>query len=173
MLKVPTPEPDQQPRWTGDLAQAHPRHETISSPSAKPESRWQSNLDSQSIYGLDRGLPDLDVPRNNGNAATNTIPPSNPGSQENQLKNLYSGGPQHSFDPQKPNSVFSVGGYFASPVPIKIPMELAPLSSILLENPMNLMYFHHFLNHTARILVVHDCSKNPFRTLLPQSKPAS
>lgn len=34
---------------------------------------------------------------------------------------------------------------------------------------MNLLYFHHFLNHTARILVPHDCSENPFRNILPQS----
>lgn len=33
---------------------------------------------------------------------------------------------------------------------------------------MNLLYFHHFLNHTARILVPHDCSANPFRNILPQ-----
>lgn len=34
---------------------------------------------------------------------------------------------------------------------------------------MNLLYFHHFLNHTARILVPHDCERNPFRLILPES----
>ncbi|KAL8952223.1 MAG: hypothetical protein Q9183_007402, partial [Haloplaca sp. 2 TL-2023] len=33
---------------------------------------------------------------------------------------------------------------------------------------MNLLYFHHFLNHTARILVPHDCAANPFKNILPQ-----
>lgn len=35
---------------------------------------------------------------------------------------------------------------------------------------MNMLYFHHFLNHTARILVPHDCSENPFKSILPQSR---
>lgn len=38
---------------------------------------------------------------------------------------------------------------------------------------MNLLYFHHFIDHTARILVPHDCEKNPFRTILPGSKNAA
>lgn len=44
-----------------------------------------------------------------------------------------------------------------------------PCTQLLLENPMNLLYFHHFLNHTARILVPHDCERNPFRLILPES----
>jgi hypothetical protein len=32
---------------------------------------------------------------------------------------------------------------------------------------MNLLYFHHFIYHTGRILVPHDCPENPFRTVLP------
>ncbi len=39
-----------------------------------------------------------------------------------------------------------------------------------MENKMNLLYFHHFINHTARILVPHDCEKNPFRQILPGSE---
>jgi hypothetical protein len=35
---------------------------------------------------------------------------------------------------------------------------------------MNLLYFHHFINCTARILVPHDCERNPFRHILPESK---
>lgn len=55
-------------------------------------------------------------------------------------------------------------------ISVKIPLSLHPLPAILNENSMNLLYFHHFLNHTARHLVAHDCSANPFRTILLKSE---
>ena len=66
-------------------------------------------------------------------------------------------------------TVFSKGGYYAKPVPIHIPRLLSPLPPTLLESPINMLYFHHFINHTARILVPHDCYLNPFATVLPAS----
>lgn len=63
---------------------------------------------------------------------------------------------------------FGKGGYYVKPVQIRIPKSLEPLPPILMENKMNLLYFHHFINHTARILVPHDCEKNPFRQILPE-----
>lgn len=63
---------------------------------------------------------------------------------------------------------FEPGGYYAQPVPIRIPKALEPLHPELNANPMNLLYFHHFINHTGRITVPHDCPDNPFRTVLPQ-----
>jgi hypothetical protein len=65
------------------------------------------------------------------------------------------------------NSDYS--GYYASPVPINIPRYLSPLPSSLLKNPINLLYFHHFLNHTSKMLVPHDCDNNPFVSVLPSS----
>lgn len=56
------------------------------------------------------------------------------------------------------------------PSHISIPRPLAPLPQLLLGNPKNLMYFDHYLKHTARLLVIHDCSENPFKHILPQSK---
>lgn len=39
-----------------------------------------------------------------------------------------------------------------------------------MKTQMNLLYFHHFLNHTARTLVAHECSDNPFREILPKNE---
>jgi hypothetical protein len=63
---------------------------------------------------------------------------------------------------------FEPTGYYAEPVLIHIPRALEPLPAELMDNQMNLLYFHHFINHTGRILVPHDCPENPFRSVLPQ-----
>jgi hypothetical protein len=52
---------------------------------------------------------------------------------------------------------------------MSIPRRLDPLPQWLLSNDQNKMYFHHYLKHTARLLVPHDCSENPFKHILPQS----
>lgn len=52
---------------------------------------------------------------------------------------------------------------------MSIPRRLDPLPQWLLANDQNKMYFHHYLKHTARLLVPHDCSENPFKHILPQS----
>jgi hypothetical protein len=119
------------------------------------------------------GLPDEDTPKNDdANAIMIFSPPAsrentmgwpNKPDQNNDFTELGTG--QRSRD-----MAFEPGGYYAKPVPIKIPQSLESLPSQLLENRMNLLYFHHFLNHTARILVPHDCEQNPFRIILPESK---
>ena len=58
------------------------------------------------------------------------------------------------------------------PTTLTIPRGLDPLPSILLDNEKNMMYFKHFLGFTARLLVPHDCSENPFKKVLPQSMPS-
>jgi hypothetical protein len=61
-----------------------------------------------------------------------------------------------------------VRNYYERRVEIWIPWKLEPLPPKLQQNPMNLLYFHHFLNHTARVLVPHDDPhSNPFCTVLP------
>jgi hypothetical protein len=65
---------------------------------------------------------------------------------------------------------FALDNYYENPVQINIPKILEPLPIQLTSNPMNLLYFHHFLNHVARILLPHDCPINPYRTVLPRSK---
>lgn len=120
-------------------------------------------------YGHDRGLPDWDLGRNNDTMAINGgNTPSEHSDFEAWLNDADLGIPEFGFRLESKDQAFNPGGYYASPVPIKIPKKLEPLPPTLTENPMNLLYFHHFLNHTARILVPHDCPENPFKTILPK-----
>ncbi|KAF2112299.1 fungal-specific transcription factor domain-containing protein [Lophiotrema nucula] len=113
-------------------------------------------------YGYDLGHPDLDTPKNDDiNAIAIFSPPSGTMGWGDVT-------PYGSAEPKAKDIAFEKGGYYAKPVAIKISKALEPLPPLLLENPMNLLYFHHFLNHTARILVPHDCEQNPFRQILPE-----
>ncbi|KAL8949383.1 MAG: hypothetical protein Q9222_004503 [Ikaeria aurantiellina] len=123
-------------------------------------------------YGVDRGFPDLDLPKNNDAIALDGVSPILPrsdsyldGMDVNETEDIP---PEFGFGLYGNNSVHDQGGYYAQAVTVTIPRGLTPLPSILQENRMNLLYFHHFLNHTARILVPHDCSANPFKSILPQ-----
>ncbi|KAF2728362.1 hypothetical protein EJ04DRAFT_101498 [Polyplosphaeria fusca] len=111
-------------------------------------------------YGYDLGHPDLDTPKNDD---TNAISIYSPPSGTMDLD----GTPYGMAETRGNDMAFESGGYYSKPVPIKISNSLK-LPRRLLENPMNLLYFHHFLNHTARILVPHDCEQNPFRQILPE-----
>lgn len=121
-------------------------------------------------YGLDRGLADLDLSRTHDDTTANSSPTSRHYTFHSATETLDREGLAVGFGPHRRDFAFAKGGYYACPVPIRIPKSLEPLPSALLDEPMNLLYFHHFLNHTAKILVVHDCVRNPFRTILPQSK---
>jgi hypothetical protein len=115
-------------------------------------------------YGYDLGLPDYDSPRNNDHAAIAAFsPPSGTMYYDHYV-------PSGSLESRSKIFVFEKGGYYVEPVPIRIPRSLEPLPSLLQENPMNLLYFHHFINCTARVLVPHDCERNPFRHILPESE---
>lgn len=126
-------------------------------------------------YGVDRGFPDEDLPTNNDHLALDgNTPTSATGSfdifkSENAVDEINHSG--FGFGLNAPNPGHGEGGYYARPVQVLIPRSLGNLPDTLQKNPMNLLYFHHFLNHTARILVPHDCSENPFKSILPQSKP--
>lgn len=121
-------------------------------------------------YGQDRGNVDLDIPRNNDTMAISGMSPSEHSDFESWLHDTDLGVPEFGFGLVSRETVLAKGGYYASPVQIKIPRKLEPLPRTLSENPMNLLYFHHFLNHTAMILVPHDCPENPFKTILPKSR---
>lgn len=114
-------------------------------------------------YGYDLGLPDFDTPRNKDDSAISIFSP------ELETRELHNDFPFDDAEPRTRDMAFGKGGYYAKPVQIRIPKSLEPLPPILMENKMNLLYFHHFINHTARILVPHDCEKNPFRQILPES----
>ncbi|KAF2832256.1 hypothetical protein CC86DRAFT_313167 [Ophiobolus disseminans] len=113
-------------------------------------------------YGYDLGLPDLDTPNNDDFAAIAIFSP------QADTMELDGETPYGSADPRSNDMAFEGWGYYAKPVAIQISKSLGALPPILMENRMNLLYFHHFLNHTARILVPHDCERNPFRQILPQ-----
>ncbi|KAL6706928.1 hypothetical protein ACN47E_005071 [Coniothyrium glycines] len=113
-------------------------------------------------YGYDLGLPDLDTPNNDDFSAIAIFSP------QNDTMELDDERPHGSAEPRGKDMAFESGGYYAKPVAIQISKLFGRLPPLLLENPMNLLYFHHFLNHTARILVPHDCERNPFRQILPE-----
>ncbi|KAK5109828.1 hypothetical protein LTR85_002042 [Meristemomyces frigidus] len=115
-------------------------------------------------YGYDHGLHDLDIPHNDDNRV---VLPKSPDMRRasaavSEVSTTSSG------DIDAKLIAFEPGGYYAQPVPIRIPRFLEPLPEELLGNQMNLLYFHHFINHTGRIMVPHDCPENPFRGVLPQ-----
>ncbi|PVH95035.1 hypothetical protein DM02DRAFT_538240 [Periconia macrospinosa] len=131
-------------------------------PSTHPGHRYPMEKEGYTIYGYDLGLPDLDTPRNDDlRAIAGFSPPSGTINlnSETQYGNVQTDGK---------DMVFEGDGYYAKPVPVKISKSFEPLPPLLLENPMNILYFHHFINHTARILVPHDCERNPFRNILPE-----
>ncbi|KAF1832899.1 hypothetical protein BDW02DRAFT_570599 [Decorospora gaudefroyi] len=126
-------------------------------------SRQYSIADSAfTTYGYDMGFPDRDSPINNDYSAIAIFSP------QSDTMGADDTTPYGSAEPRSKDMAFESGGYYAKPVPIRISKALEPLPPLLMENQMNLLYFHHFLNHTARILVPHDCERNPFRQILPE-----
>ena len=120
-------------------------------------------------YGCDHGLPDLDIPRNTDQEALSLYTPkqdvfSPDGFDADDLLIEFG------FAVNAPHELQHQASYYSRPVQVHIPKSLNPLPQELTDNPMNLLYFHHFTDHTARILVPHDCSENPFKTILPKSK---
>ncbi|KAH7401976.1 fungal-specific transcription factor domain-containing protein [Phaeosphaeria sp. MPI-PUGE-AT-0046c] len=126
------------------------------------ERRYPMVDSAETIYGYDLGRPDLDTPNNDDFAAIAIFSP-----QASRM-GLDDDTPYENAQPRREHVAFESGGYYAKPVPIRISKSFGPLPPVLMENPMNLLYFHHFLNHTARILVPHDCERNPFRQILPE-----
>ncbi|CBX90411.1 hypothetical protein LEMA_P065370.1 [Plenodomus lingam JN3] len=137
---------------------------TIPDHSSGAVHRHQHSIADKSFttYGYDCGLPDYDTPNNADFAAIAIF------SAQDDVRDLQDEDTYGSADSQLERVAFGKGGYYAKPVPIRISKALGTLPPLLMENPMNLLYFHHFLNHTARILVPHDCERNPFRQILPE-----
>ena len=180
---IPGPSPQSLPQESPDfrrlsvkslLSDDSPAESTSGS-----DGNWPGKLDPSSFnsiektkYGIDRGFPDLDLPNNQDSTALNGVTPTmglaNLDNQGYESGNdLFSG---FGFGVNTSEGFREGAAYYAKPVTVSISKSLEPLPSILKDNPMNLLYFHHFLNHTARILVPHDCSENPFRSILPRSK---
>lgn len=114
-------------------------------------------------YGVDPGFPDLDLgPNDDANAIRRVKEePQCPAPEDDTSVGESARG--------KERGMTEPGGYYERPVPVRIPRDLEPLPAKLHENPMNLLYFHHFINHTAKALVPHDDQQsNPYRHVLPQ-----
>ncbi len=123
-------------------------------------------------YGTDYGEPDLDLGKNDDMNALNTARvPSVTAIPEWVRVDLDDDdtSSEFGFGLDAANEAEDQKRYYAKPVAVNISKSLGQLPDQLLQNPMDMLYFHHFLNHTARILVPHDCSENPFRNILPQS----
>lgn len=114
-------------------------------------------------YGVDPGCPDLDLGLNDDANAIKRVKeePGGPAPVDDASTGESARG--------KERGMTGPGGYYERPVPVRIPRDLEPLPTKLRENPMNLLYFHHFINHTAKALVPHDDQQsNPYRHVLPQ-----
>lgn len=132
----------------------------VHSPALQPSPRSPRRPQLSKTYGYDLGKPDLDTPQNDDYACMLYTPQS----ETMDLDENCDGDEE----PESKCMAFGPEGYYEKPVPISLSRSLEPLPPLLRENPMNLLYFHHFINHTARILVPHDCEQNPFRRLFPK-----
>ncbi|ORY62262.1 fungal-specific transcription factor domain-containing protein [Pseudomassariella vexata] len=141
-------------------------------PSASIDTHISYSTEPQ-YYGMDRGLPDLDLGKNDDENAISTV--TSPFATCDRLDtpldyfddDLFSA--EFAFGLETYDTTLDTGGYYDKPVPIYIPHYLQPLPPKLLHNPMNLLYFHHFINHTASCLVPYDDPHaNPFRITLPE-----
>ena len=164
VVNKPSP---QSPSSGGTVGLQRPSKETNTDLSTAQD-KWHAYLTTVTDnYGLDCGRPDLDLNKNNDHAAieVNYALDLITSTWKNDSTNS-----NYRSEPEEQNTRRSEYGYYAWPVPINIPRYLSPLPSTLVKNPINLMYFHHFLNHTARMFIPHDCSDNPFISVMPSSK---
>ncbi|KAF2720680.1 hypothetical protein K431DRAFT_285589 [Polychaeton citri CBS 116435] len=136
---------------------------TDSTEDTKRHSHRRADSMSHRTYGYDHGLIDVDIPMNDD---FRVIQPKSPDLRKTSV--AMSQVSTSSDEQDSRQMAFEPGGYYAQPVPVRIPRFLEPLPQELLSNPMNLLYFHHFINHTGRIMVPHDCPQNPFRGVLAQ-----
>ncbi|KAH8431964.1 fungal specific transcription factor domain-containing protein [Aspergillus melleus] len=130
--------------------------------------KWYTYLTSVTDnYGLDCGHPDRDLNQNDDHSAIDINSALNLVNQQGESLS-HTAAPGSSKKRAKVCCFECTNfAYYKSAVPINIPRYLSPLPATLVQTPINLMYFHHFLNHTARMLVPHDCGNNPFITVLP------
>ncbi|KAB5536372.1 fungal-specific transcription factor domain-containing protein [Coniochaeta sp. 2T2.1] len=121
--------------------------------------------ETSTFYGYDNGAPDLDIGRNDDDRA---ILGYSPFGSRGRRADASDDMKRESHPADFGFAMRETQNYYERNVEIWISKELEPLPPKLRNNPMNLLYFHHFLSHTARVLVPHDDPQsNPFRTVLP------
>jgi hypothetical protein len=123
-----------------------PHNDRIHAPRSNPEVQdwdvqYQDVYQDTTTWGIDRGIKDLDIGKNDDmNAITGVSPVALRDhlelvlDQDGELIPVEFG-----FGMETNNTAFENGGYYDKPVPICIPKALEPLPSKLLENPMNLL----------------------------------
>ncbi|KAL3435558.1 fungal-specific transcription factor domain-containing protein [Aspergillus tetrazonus] len=127
--------------------------------------KWQAYLTTVTDhYGVDCGRPDTDLGNNDDHSAIDVSDALDTVQSQTGSNASSPGIISTRIDRELCDRKYN---YYGSPVPINIPRYLSPLPASLLNVPINLMYFHHFLNHTAKVLVPHDCGDNPFSSVLP------
>ena len=139
-----------------------------------------SSFSEKRTYGFDHGFPDLDIPKNKDEDALSPYTPKTTAASPASFSdadldlNLDENPSEFGFLLDLPTEMQQqtqqeVKSYYSRIVKVEISTSLGPLPPELQSHQMNLLYFHHFVDHTARILVPYDCSENPFKTLLPKS----
>jgi Fungal Zn(2)-Cys(6) binuclear cluster domain len=103
--------------------------------------QYQDVYQETTTWGIDRGIKDLDIGKNDD---MNAITGASPIALRDHLElDLDQDGElipvEFGFGMETNNTAFENGGYYDKPVAICIPKALEPLPSKLLENPMNLL----------------------------------
>ena len=103
--------------------------------------QYQDVYQDTTTWGIDRGIKDLDIGKNDDmNAITGVSPVALRDHLELVLDEDGELMPvEFGFGMETNNTAFENGGYYDKPVAISIPKALEPLPSKLLENPMNLL----------------------------------
>ncbi|UNI14783.1 hypothetical protein JDV02_001379 [Purpureocillium takamizusanense] len=157
--KLPLGSPDSRLSMSSDMIDAGDPSSWYTGPEPHPETE-----NGQRFYGFDLGRRDDDVASNDDEGAVSLVTPTRCEPHRWAVNSSDLAGKQ----PPAPGGG-QVGGYYDEAVPILIPWELEPLPDKLRNNKMNLLYFHHFINHTAKVLVpYHDTNSNPMSRSLPQ-----
>ncbi|KAI3556195.1 cyclophilin type peptidyl-prolyl cis-trans isomerase/CLD [Colletotrichum abscissum] len=126
----------------------------------------QDVSEEATFYGFDLGIPDADIAQNDDTGSISSTASSTRHSRH--FLQAMCGG-SYSQQSGTINGTMPRVWYYGQPIPIWIPRSIEPIPAKLRENPMNILRQHHFLNHTARVLVPYDDPQsNPFRTILPQ-----
>jgi hypothetical protein len=105
-------------------------------------------------YGLDHGLQDLDIGKNDDNNAVSPSSPRQARVARRTPGDIKTDTPEYFVDDPE--------GYYHHPVAIHIPRSLEPLPSKLVENPMNLL-----VCSSAIIAPMPTLSQNPVLPPLP------
>ncbi|KAK7951481.1 uncharacterized protein PG986_007209 [Apiospora aurea] len=143
------------------------------SPSSLHSSNTHTSQSSQSrYYGVDRGLPDLDLGKNDdGNAISSG---ESPFSQRDRMETPFGDfdtdqlfAAEFGFGVDMDDATEKTGGYYDKPVTIYIPPHLEPLPPKLLNNPMNLLVSIRFSVFIHLLVPYDDPQANPFRNTLP------